>query len=240
MNSAKKQSADPFAQLEKPPSSARSKAEAESTSKSHPNLMLGRYDVKTLTDAEVWIEEVLDSPINERIEFYESPIEEVVNYLQDIYDIQILIDERALDQEGIGIDEQVTINIKNIKLRSALKLILHKIHLTCITKNEVLLITTPTEAETELDTRVYPINLNQDQKELAEGIMATIAANSWAKNGGGEGEIWPVSGKALDADKDNDPFKAKKYGGKLIISQTQAVHEEINQLFDQLYRSELK
>ena len=51
---------------------------------------------------------------------------------------------------GIGTDTPVTKNLKGITLRSALRLMLRELSLTYIIKDEVLLITTPEEAESQL------------------------------------------------------------------------------------------
>ena len=53
----------------------------------------------------------------------------------------------ALEEIGVGTDEPVTINLHNVSLRSALRLMLKKLQLTYIIQDEVLMITTPEEAE---------------------------------------------------------------------------------------------
>ena len=53
----------------------------------------------------------------------------------------------ALEEIGVGTDEPVTVNLHNISLRSALRLMLKNLQLTYIIQDEVLMITTPEEAE---------------------------------------------------------------------------------------------
>ena len=61
-----------------------------------------------------------------------------------------------LEELGINTDETVTVNLHNISLRSALRLMLKDLQLTYIIQDEVLMITTPEEAEANLVVKVYP------------------------------------------------------------------------------------
>ncbi|MCA9241557.1 MAG: hypothetical protein KDA37_15210, partial [Planctomycetales bacterium] len=60
---------------------------------------------------------------------------------------------------------------------------------------------------------------NADFDGLIDLIVSTVASETWAENGGGEAEIRPFEGNL-----------------SLIISQTQAVHEQIEDLLEQLRR----
>lgn len=91
------------------------------------------------------------------LDFAEQPLADVVEYLKQRHDIEIQLDEKALQDAGVGSDTPVTRSIKGITLRSALKLILSELDLTYIIRNEVLMITSKTEAEGMLSTRVYPV-----------------------------------------------------------------------------------
>ena len=64
---------------------------------------------------------------------------------------------RRWTMRGSTRDEPVTINLQNVTLRSALRLMLKRMQLTYIIKDEVLMITTPEEAESELIAKVYPV-----------------------------------------------------------------------------------
>lgn len=91
------------------------------------------------------------------LEFVDQPLSDVVDYLKERHDIEIQLDTKALTDEGIGSDTPVTRNIKGITLRSALRLMLGEMDLTYVIRNEVLMITTKTEAENMLSTKVYPV-----------------------------------------------------------------------------------
>ncbi|MCH8921575.1 MAG: hypothetical protein IIA67_00325 [Planctomycetes bacterium] len=92
------------------------------------------------------------------IDFLETPLVEVIDFLKDLHGIEIQLDRRALEEAGFGDDTPVTRNLKGISLRSALRLMLRDLELTYVIKDEVLLITTPEVAETNLTTRAYPVD----------------------------------------------------------------------------------
>lgn len=112
-------------------------------------------DLASRGPAERKILEQLDAPTT--LEFIETPLQDVIEYLKDLHDIEIQIDTKALDDVGIGSDTPITRNLKGVSLRSALRLMLRELDLTYMIENEVLLITTPEEAETRLSTKVYPV-----------------------------------------------------------------------------------
>jgi hypothetical protein len=167
------------------------------------------------------IEAALDGPLHSNgLDLTDTPLEEVVNLLQQDYGIPIQIDRPALDEIGMDVNEQITVNIHNISLRSALRLMLKQLQLTYIVGDEVLLIITPEEAESQFKVCVYDIRglVEREQPKslqaLVDAIVSCVATETWAENGGGNGEIRPLSPKML------------------VISQTQGVHEEIAGFFE--------
>ncbi len=119
------------------------------------------YDSVSITGdsaSERRIAEALSSPLNTTgLDFVEAPLEEVVDFLRTEYGIEIQLDQNALDDLGIGSDEPVTVSLRNISLRSAMRIMLKQLELTYIIADEVLLITTEEEAETRLTTKVYSV-----------------------------------------------------------------------------------
>ena len=107
--------------------------------------------------AEKKIEEALKQPT--QIEFVETPLKDVVDYLKDLHHIEIQLDSAALKEAGVDESTPVTKNLKGISLHSALKLLLDELQLKYVIHNEVLLITSPTKAESDeyMTTKVYPV-----------------------------------------------------------------------------------
>lgn len=178
------------------------------------------------------INEVLRSPLTDAgLDFEGMPLEEVVDFLQAEYKIPIQLDIRALDDVGLSPDEQVSINVRNISLKSALRLVLDRYELTYVIRDEVLMITTPEEAEIQFRVCVYDVSdifpkqaldrrprSGADFNPLVDILTYCIAYDTWAENGGA-GYVRPLP------------------PGLLVISQTQAVHEEIGALLAAIRRT---
>jgi hypothetical protein len=169
------------------------------------------------------INNVLDTQIRGTgLDFTDTPLEEVVNLLQDEYDIPIQIDIPALDEIGVGGDEPVNINLHGISLRSTLRLMLKQHQLTFIVDDEVLLITTPDEADSRIKVCVYDVrdlvdgNAASALNELTDVVTSSVSADSWAQSGGGRGSVRSYPPNLL------------------IISQSQGVHGQIQDLLKRM------
>ncbi|MEN0110340.1 MAG: hypothetical protein AAF805_06415, partial [Planctomycetota bacterium] len=114
-------------------------------------------DVGGESPSEKAIEEALRSQLNTRLEFTDTPLDQVVAYLRDEYEIEVQLDNVALDIEGLGPDEPITFNAGNISLRSAMQRMLGDLDLTYVIDNEVLLITSLEAAQSKLRRKVYPV-----------------------------------------------------------------------------------
>jgi len=150
--------------------------------------------------AEGKIEAALSSPT--QLEFIQTPLQDVVDYLKDLHKIEIQIDRKAFQDQGLDASTlPVTANLKGISLRSALNLVLHNLDLTYLVEDEVLLITTPEAGARRLTTKVYRVadliaaddqqQQVQNRDVLIHVIAATVAPQSWAGGpaawGGGMG-----------------------------------------------------
>jgi hypothetical protein len=166
------------------------------------------------------IESALSSPLHRSgLDFADTPLAEVVEQLQQEYEIPIHIDAKALDEIGVGTDEPVTLNLQGISLRSALRLMLKQHQMTYIIDDEVLLITTPEESDSRIKVCVYDVrdlvgsNPASTLKQLSEVVTSCVSPESW-NGGGGSIRSYPPN--------------------LLVISQPQAVHAEINSLLKRM------
>jgi hypothetical protein len=168
------------------------------------------------------IEKALRGPLHSTgLDFVEIPLMDVITTLQQEYGIPIKLDSHALEETGINRDETVTVNIHNVSLRSALRLMLKELQLTYVIVDEVLMITTPEAAESNLKTCVYDIgsltgDRGADFDSIIDAIVSCVATDTWSENGGGEAEIRPIK------------------PGLIVVSQTAAVHEEVRNLLEAL------
>jgi hypothetical protein len=113
-------------------------------------------DMKKLSPAEAKIQELLKETTT--FDFANTPLHEVADYLTDRYGITVLLDAQALQNAGIDPDTSVTSKLKGISFRSALRLTLRPMDLAYMMKDEVLMITTPEVADSELVLKVYPVD----------------------------------------------------------------------------------
>jgi len=178
-------------------------------------------------EAEAKINAALDSPT--QLEFIETPLQDVVDYLKELHGIEIQIDFRALEEVGIPTDTPLTKNLKGVTLRSALRLLLRELDLTYVIQDEVLLITTPEEAECHLTTKVYPVadlvRFRDESGEewadfdsLIEILTSTVEPTTWDCVGG-SGSIAPFENNL-----------------SIVVSQTQEGHREIERVLENLRR----
>jgi len=145
-------------------------------------------DLQARGEAEEKITQALDEQTT--IEFIETPLRDVVEYLKDFHDIEIQLDQRALEDIGLGPETPITRNLKGITLRSALNLMLKELDLTYYIKNEVLNITTPEVVESELTTKVYPVAdlvLPIPQAQSVGGFGGLGGGGGGGAGGGGGG-----------------------------------------------------
>jgi hypothetical protein len=139
-----------------------------------------------------------------------------------------LLDGRALDNVGIGDDVPVTFEYNEMSVRSVLNHVLRDLDLTWTITGGVLLITTPEETESLLQTKVIDVvdlvRVTNSWKEeefdydsLIDLITSTIEPCSWDTVGG--------------------PGTIEAFRGGLVISQTREVHEQIGQLLPQFRKA---
>jgi len=91
------------------------------------------------------------------LEFFEVPLADVVEYVSDKHDIPVLLDLRALEDQGVTADTPITFSLTEVTLATALDLVLRPLELTWTVHRGVLVITTPEETENNLITKVYPV-----------------------------------------------------------------------------------
>jgi hypothetical protein len=166
------------------------------------------------------------------VRFQETALQDVAAELSRQFQIPIVLSPKKLEEASISQDTPVTKHLEGLSLESILGLILRDLELVFTIRHEVLLITTAEDAESDLDTRVYPVldlittrkagshfYVGRDYDSLIELIIATIKPDSWDDVGG------PGAIDALDN------------AGSLVISQTQAVHRQVERLLVSLRRA---
>jgi len=107
------------------------------------------------TERELEIERKLSTPVS--CKFRQRPLADVIDELRKLTGVNIHLDQKGLDEEGVSSDTPITIDLtSDISLKSALKLILEPLHLSYVIKDEVLKIT----SEQLRDGEVYFVTYN--------------------------------------------------------------------------------
>lgn len=190
------------------------------------SIPLSRTEETAEEDDAIW--KALDSIVN--FEFNGTAWRNVAAQISKQQKINVLLHESALDAVRLGPESPVTISLKNVTLRQALRLICLDDALTYVISDGALMITTPEYAEQDLITRMYPVldlvdaapdtvdftgeatYSDFDYDSLVDLTTKTITPTMWDEVGG------PASIAVMHS------------FGFLIISQTQEGHEKVEKL----------
>jgi RNA polymerase sigma factor (sigma-70 family) len=181
-----------------------------------PPVPAGIRDYTDTPASEQRIADVLKQPAE--VEFVDTPLRDVMEFLATQNDIPILIDEVALNDVGVPTDEPVNLALTGVTLQTALNHILRPQGLTTIIRDEVLQVTTKEVADEYLVTRVYDISdlAEIEQEQLLQVLQESLPDADWKDNGGG--------GTASILDD------------ALVVKQSQSAHRQIVDLVGQLRR----
>ncbi|WP_425395941.1 hypothetical protein [Aeoliella sp.] len=174
------------------------------------------------------IRRTLRAPLTEHgLVFQSTSLAKVVDFLREEYDMEIQLDQPALDDLALSPNERLNVNLRGISLGAGLRLMLRQLELTYVIRDEVLLITTEQEAWSHQSTAIYPVGdllannggPTATLEDLIDVIIGNTASDRWTYNGG------PVrSIRAIQP-------------GLLVITVNQDLHEQIQQLLKALRRA---
>lgn len=166
------------------------------------------------------------------VDFQDTPLNAALRKLGDLTEVNMVLDTRSLEEEGLQATAPVTIVASGVTARSVLKLILEPMYLTFIVEDEVVKVVNRQRSKGDLIIKTYLVadlllamqkelpSTTQDDffSELRQLLMRTIAPDSWDESGG-RGSI---QGHSLT--------------NHLVIRQTADVHAEIVKLLQHIRR----
>jgi len=176
-------------------------------------------------ESELRIRQAMRIPIT--LDLREAPLTDAVSRIERQIGQSIWIDERALEDAGVGLDTPVTYHCASLPTRDALHQLLSSLDLTW-TGHDGLVITTPEKASGELVTRVYPVTdlvafpgaggsqVVFDFDSLIDLITSALLPTSWDEVGG-PGSIAPHESSCT-----------------LVFNQTRDVHEQVEALLSNI------
>lgn len=123
------------------------------------------------------------------IEFLETPLNQVVDFIRQTAAVQIHMKTRALEELGIGQDTPISLNLKDISVATVLELVLDDLGLDFAVDRGLVIISTPDDLQAKMVVRAYRLQsllpdlaLEQSDREagrLAGIIAAQIAPETW-------------------------------------------------------------
>jgi RNA polymerase sigma factor (sigma-70 family) len=216
------------------------------------------WDYKSRSPNIVKLERALEG--DTEVEFTDHPLNHSIEYLADLHHVDFWFDRTALSDAEIAMDKDVTLAIKGVALKTALRLILDPLQLDYLILNDTITITTRQKADEHFETRVYNTRRvpHLIPRELVDIITATVEPDSWnpveparantaptatgsTPAGNGTPSAFEDVGPALSSQGggggsmiDGALGSARSTSTSLIIRQTQRIHEQIAELLDQL------
>ena len=180
------------------------------------------------------------------LDFNNARLDEVVAYFQEYSGLNFHVDPETLAKQD---ESRITIRLKDVAIKTALKLILRPRDLGCVLKNGVLVIAPKSQLQTETVTRVYEArDLMLGIREFAGPRMELTSPSAGQSLAGAifieqeEPKVTLPSEVLLDLVKANTGGVTWEDGsnsitevsGLLIVTQSKSVHEEVRKLLDQL------
>ena len=151
--------------------------------------------------------------------FIELPLADAVQQLSRTHDIPIVVDKRALEEIGLTADTPVTLSLRNVSLRSFLRLMLRELDLTYMVKDEVMQITTVEAAEQNLIVEMYTFSeeLTDKADKILKALTSSIVPDAWDEKGG------PCSVTGID--------------NVLIVAAPEVIHEDVVEFLRKLQQA---
>ncbi len=182
------------------------------------------------------------------LDFASAPLDDVIAYLRDFSGINIHVTDEV---RGKFSEEQlrVTIKVKDLPLKSALKLVLAGRDLGAVYKEGVVQITTKENAQSALVTRVYDVRDLLFKIQDFPGPRVELANPSGGAGNLGasftidEESVSPITEDFItEIVKSNTGDKSWEEGGAsitlanglMVVSQNKRVHGEVGRLLDML------
>src|SRR5262249_6529468 len=182
-------------------------------------------------------QERLEQALAERgvVDFSNTPLKNAIDELSRQFRVPIVLARRMLQEASVSQDAPLTKKPRDLPLESILRLVLADFELAFTVRDNVILVSTPEDVESQLETRVYPVldlvrqpSLagkdaqaagGADYDSLIEVITSVVHPDSW-DDVGGPGAV--------------DSFEN---AGALIVSQTRDVHRQVEALLTSLRRA---
>ncbi len=150
------------------------------------------------------------------VEFNDLPLEDCLTYLEKFHSLNLYLDKQSLSDEGVSLDQPISLKLANVSFESTLHLLLQPLNLDWVVEDEVLKITTESWIKAHPEVRTYEIENLIDAGHTVDALMTSIR-------------------RCIDPPSWNGEYAAISHtGGVLVIRQSQRIHSEIERLLADL------
>lgn len=167
------------------------------------------------------VESRLRAALDQRTEiaFTDTPLMDVIDFLEDVHGIVVITDVRSLMAAKVTFDVPVNLELKEVSLRSALRLILAPNGLTYRIEDDVMKITSAETERSHFITRTYPIpdlvaSDDDGSVAISQAMETAVGAASWGEKAGSVSYV--------------------HRSRSLVVRQTFTAHDEIVELLNSL------
>lgn len=155
-------------------------------------------------------------------EFFESPLQDIADFMAQQYEIQVKLDVAALEEMGVAEDHPVTYTVQGVSLATFLDRALGPDDIDYIVDGPLLILTTRDVANLSMETKVFDVGDlligDFDEKRLGNAIRSLTISGQWVSITG-EGGVLQIT------------------NGQLIVVQTQRGIRAIESFLEQLRES---
>lgn len=186
----------------------------------------------------------------------EASLDSFADALEKALDVSVVLAVKKLEEAAINLETPLSYKLKNVRIQTALSLILQDLGLAYDLREDVLVITTPEDAATRLVTRVYDC---RDLMELPSPVKRTKHTRADNLQGGiqfrveekPKEEIGPDGNYEMNDlldviteivtpdswDEVGGPGSITEFKGLVTISQTQEIHQQVENLLNLLHKA---
>ena len=114
-------------------------------------------------------------------------LKDAIDLLRKRLGVPVMLNAKKLDEAGVNIDAKIDVPLRSGRVESYLDAMLDPLELVAVVRDEVLLITTPADAESQLEARLYDTRgLLGDAaaRERLTEFLSSFYHIAWEESGG--------------------------------------------------------
>jgi hypothetical protein len=161
----------------------------------------GQNYIRIESEAEAASRNRIETALNAMasLDCVDKPLSELADDLSRRMGVSVVLAKGTLSDAAVTDDTPVTAQVSGVSYRSLLRLVLKDLKLAWTFRDEVIVITTPEDAESMLETRLYPVldlvaasgttpdkamRGEHDYDTLIDTMTTTVEPDSWDDVGG--------------------------------------------------------